>query len=249
MQRKIISIVIATYNSGATLEECLNSIFTQTNSGASIFIVDGNSTDNTNDIIRKYRSKIEYYISEPDNGVYDAWNKILPYIETDWVMFLGSDDVLHLDAVECYIRHIEENKDVNLVLSKAELIGDNKEFIRVIGEPWDLEKFKRYMNVVHTGSVTHISLFSQFGKFNSKYKIAGDYDFLLRCSQEVRAGFINSSMMKMRHGGLSTSHIHQVFFETFCVKREILGVKLWNGIFDLFLSYLKFYTRSFFNAD
>jgi glycosyltransferase involved in cell wall biosynthesis len=249
MQNKTISIIIATYNSGLTLKECLDSLLAQTNLSLNIIIIDGNSTDNTKDIIHRYEAKIKYYISEPDNGVYDAWNKGLLHIDTDWVMFLGSDDVLYPNAIENYIRYIEKNKDKNLILSKAELIDKNKEIIRVIGGPWNFLKFRRYMNIVHTGSIHHVSLFQKFGEFNSKYKIAGDYEFLSRCERVVNAGFIDSVMMKMGYGGLSTKNIHKVFFETFYIKNKILKINIWVNIFDLLLSYLKHYRRFFLNVD
>ena len=73
--RKLISIIIATYNAGSTLESCLKSIIAQKNDLIELLIIDGKSSDNTLKIVNAYRNQIDIFISEKDKGIYDAWNK------------------------------------------------------------------------------------------------------------------------------------------------------------------------------
>ena len=98
-----ISIVIATYNAGKTLCNCLNSIVTQLTDDVELVIIDGGSRDNTNSIIESYGSQIAYHISEPDKGIYDAWNKGVKKAKGDWIMFVGADDVLLPEAIQTYL--------------------------------------------------------------------------------------------------------------------------------------------------
>ena len=85
------TVIVASYNCESTLADCLNSIVFQTVKSELIFI-DGGSTDSTNRIIKNYEDNLSYYISEKDQGVYDAWNKALKKATGEWIIFLGSDD-------------------------------------------------------------------------------------------------------------------------------------------------------------
>ena len=90
----LISVVIAVYNGKATLQQCLDSVTQQTYSHVELIVIDGGSTDGTVDLIRANAQKIAYWISEPDRGIYNAWNKALAQAKGDWICFLGADDYL-----------------------------------------------------------------------------------------------------------------------------------------------------------
>jgi glycosyltransferase involved in cell wall biosynthesis len=92
--RPLISLVIVTYNAALLLEDCLLSIFSQSFTDFELIILDGRSTDSTLDILHRFDDKIEYWQSEPDNGIYDAMNRALDYCKGKWVLFLGADDRL-----------------------------------------------------------------------------------------------------------------------------------------------------------
>lgn len=90
----VISIITVVYNAIDTLEHTLKSVINQTYPNIQYIIIDGSSTDGSIDVINKYISKISVFVSEPDNGIYDAMNKGLDKATGDWVYFLGSDDLL-----------------------------------------------------------------------------------------------------------------------------------------------------------
>lgn len=90
-----ISVVIATYNCAETLQDCLDSIYAQTYPDIDIVVIDGGSKDATVQVIRSNEEYLGYWISEPDRGIYDAWNKAIIQAKGEWVYFLGADDVLH----------------------------------------------------------------------------------------------------------------------------------------------------------
>src|SRR3990172_6849742 len=90
----LISIIVAVYNGKATLQQCIDSVAQQTYPNKELVIIDGGSNDGTVELLEKNRSKFSYWISEPDRGIYNAWNKGLVQAHGEWVCFLGADDYL-----------------------------------------------------------------------------------------------------------------------------------------------------------
>jgi glycosyltransferase involved in cell wall biosynthesis len=200
-----ISIVIATYNATNTLRACLDSIAGQKSDDIEILVIDGASTDGTQNILSEYASVIDYCISEPDRGIYDAWNKGVTQAKGEWVLFIGADDVLEPDAMLTYISFLGKLRiqTFDYICAKNTYIDRSGRPIKVIGEPWVWSKFRSKMNLAHVASLHHISLFKEIGYFNLKFKIAGDYEFLLRKKDKLRCGFIDSCIARMATGGAS----------------------------------------------
>jgi len=93
-KKTLISIITVVLNGVEFLEEAFESVFSQSFTDYEYIVIDGGSTDGTIDIIGKYAENIEYWVSEPDNGVYDAMNKAIKVAKGRWLYFLGADDVL-----------------------------------------------------------------------------------------------------------------------------------------------------------
>ena len=107
---KLLSIIIATYNAGNTLDACLTSITKQKSSEIELLIIDGGSSDKTLDIIHSYGDKIDVLISEPDKGIYDAWNKGISHATGAWIMFIGADDILVENSLSPYIQYVKQDR-------------------------------------------------------------------------------------------------------------------------------------------
>lgn len=211
----LISIITVVYNGEKYLEETILSIINQTYNNIEYIIIDGGSTDSTLDIIQKYQDKISYWISEKDKGIYDAWNKGISFTHGEWIMFLGADDFLTPNALEKYIHLISTLPiGVKFISGKIDLIDENKNHIATIGKPWKWKTFKRYMNVAHVGSLHHKSLFKEYGIFDTSYKIAGDYEFLLRAKKKLITTFLDDTIAQMTNGGVSNQQIVLAYEET-----------------------------------
>ena len=115
------SIIIATFNSDKTLSATLDSLLKQTYNKFEVIIVDGLSNDNTLAIIKEYEEKflqanINYILlSEKDSGIYDAWNKGLKKVNSNWIAFLGSDDTYYPNALEMYNEAINNSENINYI--------------------------------------------------------------------------------------------------------------------------------------
>ena len=242
-----ISIVIATFNAAKYLSACLNSCIGQTWQDTEIIVIDGASTDGTVDIIRRHAPQIAYWKSEPDKGIYDAWNKALSHVTGSWVLFRGADDVF-------WDEHVLEKSVPGLeAASASELIcygtvvslNEHKEMVGIRGGPWEEAKsrFFKEMPMAHTGVFHHIELFRRFGHFDPSYRIAGDYDFLLRAVKGgVEGKFLAGVIVtKMNGGGIS----HTQGLRT---KRESIIALKKNGVAGFPLSqYTEMATIAFRN--
>lgn len=201
---KLISIIIATYNADATLQRCLNSIIPQKTNDIELIIIDGGSKDHTVDIIRNCRF-IDKYISEKDEGIYDAWNKGIRLSSGEWILFLGADDQLCSNCISKQLNYIESypTDHLDIILAMAWLCDRQGHILRSMGKPYRWSHFRWQMNISHGSSLHNRKLFNELGGFDINFKICGDYEFLLR--RPLHSAFINDHLIKMTEGGASTT--------------------------------------------
>ena len=215
---KKISIIIATYNAEATLELCLKSIICQKTEEIELLIIDGCSKDKTLDIIKSYIKYIDILISEPDKGIYDAWNKGIHKASGQWIMFIGADDCLLTNALSKYLKLIEtiDNKKIDYISATNEYIDNNGNILMTLGEPYSWEKFRKYMCVAHVASLHSAQLFKTIGFYDLTYKICGDYELLMR--RKLNSLFLNDAIAQMKIGGMSLSF--DAVYETMKIRKK-----------------------------
>lgn len=205
------SIIIATFNAGHRLQKCIDSISSQTCKNYELIIIDGGSTDNTLEIIRHNQSLISHWISEKDHGIYDAWNKGLDIANGEWVLFIGADDFLwssdSLEKIASTLINMPDLNEERVIYAQVMLVNQNNENILLAGKPWEQSKAKLQhgMPIPHQGTLHHKKLFIEYGKFDYSYRIAGDYELLLRHLKSNKATFIpNIILCGMEQGGISS---------------------------------------------
>lgn len=206
------TIVTATYNAAATLPRLLESLVEQTCRDFELIIQDGASKDDTVAVAESYRDRLPFLslASEPDTGIYDAWNKALPRIRGEWVLFLGGDDALAAPQV------LESAKALLSTFPSSVLFGvgglafiDNGRIQQVITV--DCAKAFTQLERSFGMPLPHPALFTRQhvimnNAFDSSYKISGDYDFLCRtwrAPHEARA--LHLLVTRMGLGGISNS--------------------------------------------
>ncbi|MBF0211591.1 MAG: glycosyltransferase [Desulfamplus sp.] len=211
-----ISVIIATLNCGETLERCLKSIVSQSFSNFDLIIIDGGSTDNTLQIINNYRAFISYWESNRDRGIYHAWNKGLKHAKGDWVCFIGGDDYFwSTDVLQDYQPHLMNalKLGIRVVHGRVARVDNNRNLIALWGKPWHKNRWQMPhgmpIGMPHTGLMNHISLFKENGNFDDNFKIAGDYEFLLRelKHKDRKAMFIDDLItVAQQIGGIADSN-------------------------------------------
>lgn len=209
-RRPLISVVTVVFNGAKTLRDTIESIVPQLDDEAEFLIIDGGSTDGTVNIIREYESVLSYWVSEPDRGIYDAWNKAVDVSNGEFIAFVGADDALAPGALQTYAAHIRQRPDVEYWSSRV-AFGSHG---RVIGRPWNWSEFRRYMTVAHVGSLHRRDLYARYGRYDVSFRIVGDYEFLLRVGKNLKAGFVDVVTVKMGDGGVSNKHASRALLET-----------------------------------
>lgn len=203
----LISIIIATFNADRTLKRCLDSIVPQLTDECELILVDGGSKDNTNEIINSYGDKIVVHISEPDKGIYDAWNKGVKISRGEWCMFIGADDTLLSGALNYYITFVKKHKNekIDFISAKIKSVKEDYTFLQYSGKLWSYKRCRINMDVTHSGSLTSKNYFKRVGLFNIDYKIVGDYELLMRGGKSMLAAFADYPILAMPIGGTSFS--------------------------------------------
>jgi glycosyltransferase involved in cell wall biosynthesis len=205
-----ISIIVSVRNAVATLEQCLESVLGQTYGARELIVIDGGSTDGSQDILQRCSSRIAYWVSEPDRGIYHAWNKGLAQAKGDWICFLGADDYLwEPRTLECIAPILAEAyPSTRVVYGQVALVNSESQRVLLMGRPWDEIRslFPQIMCLPHTALMHHRSLFEQHGQFDESFRICGDYEMLLRELIAGEALFAKDTVVAaMGHGGVSSN--------------------------------------------
>ena len=171
-----ISIITVVFNNQKHIQKTFNSIFSQTYKNFELIVIDGASTDNTLNIIKKNENKIHYWMSEKDNGIYDAFNKGLCLASGDFIGFVNSDDILMPNALEILKQYINQNPNIDF------FFGAVKKHWGILHgyKPWKIKFSWGFYSSHSTGFYIKRSSAKKVGFYNIKYKYSADYDYLYR---------------------------------------------------------------------
>jgi len=241
----LVTVVTAVLNGRDSVAGCVESVLGQDYPNVEHILLDAGSRDGTLDVLRQYGDKVALWVSEPDKGVYDAWNKGLSLARGNWIAFLGADDCYRPGAISAYMELARGNPDAEFLSSRAQLDHPSG-YAPTFGGPWRWPAFARRMTAVHVGSLHRRSLFEMYGEFDDSYKIAGDYEFLLRSREQLRAAFTSEVTVAMGAGGVSDSTAG--LYEA---RRAKLAAGVRNATVaavDLRVAVARFHTRRMFLA-
>lgn len=201
-----ISLITVVYNSEHTIERCIKSVISQNYSNIEYIIIDGGSTDGTLQIIEKYKQKINFLLSEPDKGIYDAMNKGIAAATGHIVGTLNSDDFLaDSDVISC-ISDAFNKYDPDIVYGNLDYIDLNNQIKR----KWKAGSYKMGLfnwgwMPPHPTFYCKRELFTKLGAYNLQYGTAADYELMTRFIHKAKLNvyYLNKAIVKMSVGGVS----------------------------------------------
>ena len=209
----LFSIITVSYNSASTIKRTIESILDQSNTNYEYIIIDGNSTDDTMDIVKSYKKHFGnklIYISEPDSGIYNAMNKGISLASGDLIGIINSDDWLEPNSLDIIDKFINTN-DINI--SNPYIISGAIRFHYPDGKSQILDNsYHRYeklskifcMGLRHPATFVSKSTYQTVGKFDENIRISADMDFILRCfNSNIKTYIINDVITNMSDGGIS----------------------------------------------
>ena len=218
-----ITLITATFNSEKNITDCLRSVAEQSFSNIEHIIIDGGSTDKTPDIVKSFQG-VSRWISEPDNGIYDALNKGIQLATGDIIGFLHSDDMLAFpdtlqNIINIYNAANNNRETVHGVYGNL-IFTDSQNTDKIV-RTWQSKPFNR-KNVKYGWMPPHPTLFlrkevyEKHGYFDTSFKIAGDYNFVLKImlDKDLNLKFVPKIIIRMRTGGASTGSIKGIILKS-----------------------------------
>jgi glycosyltransferase involved in cell wall biosynthesis len=198
LELPLVSMITAVRNGEATLAKTIEAIVNQTYPRIEYIIIDANSTDGTAEIISKYRDRIDYYISEPDRGIADGWNKGLAVAKGDIISILNAGDYFDSEYIDKMVKMMPIDRELvcygNTI--HVDLSGQEMSYTRGKFHP----PFYGGIGFFHPGVFVTRRTYERIGNFKLVYKLAMDCDWLFRC---YRAGvdFQKVELVTMMLGG------------------------------------------------
>ncbi|WP_107943917.1 glycosyltransferase family 2 protein [Campylobacter concisus] len=237
-----ISIITVVWNNAKTIKDAINSVLNQSYKDIEYIVIDGSSTDGTIDIVQSYGDKIKF-ISEKDNGLYDAMNKGIRMATGDVVGILNSDDFYASDKILQIVADEFLKGNIDSVYANLEYIdaNDPKRVIRY----WRSKKYQEGLfrsgwHPAHPTFFVKKEIYEKYGVFDLSFKIAADYELMLRFFEKckITSSYVDEVFVKMRIGGESNRSIKNI------IKANMESYKAWkaNG---LYINPLRFLLKPF----
>jgi glycosyltransferase involved in cell wall biosynthesis len=205
--RPLLSIVCAVFNGERTLPELLDSYAEQRRPDCELLVIDAASTDRTWTLVHERRPLVAAGLSEPDHGIYDAWNKALPLCRGCYVSFIGCDDRLAPAALAqlcaALSAGLHEPDGPPQVLAGFNILTRAGMPVSLLGEPWTPQRLPRRMMVAHVMAAHRLDWLREHGGFDSSFRSSGDYELLLRARHGLRVRTLPRILAFMADGGTS----------------------------------------------
>ncbi|MBU1232461.1 MAG: glycosyltransferase [Proteobacteria bacterium] len=219
-EHPLVSIITIVLNGESFIRQTIDSVLQQRYGLIEYIVIDGGSHDSTVSILREYDSKIDFWQSEPDKGISDAFNKGINAAQGEFIGLINAGDWYEADTVQRVVETFLADREVGVVCGALQFWkGLQREYIchsvpQLLG---------REMTVTHPTCFVHAELYHSFGLFSPDYKFAMDYELLLRFKQQgARFLALDSVLANMQHDGVSEENWKMALQETHRARTELL---------------------------
>lgn len=242
-----VSIITVSYNSADTIRETIDSVLSQDYPNVEYIIMDGLSKDGTQDVVLSYGSRISKFVSEKDDGLYDAMNKAIDLANGDIVGILNSDDLYADTTIISRVVKAFEKEKVDSVFGDLYYFSTSNpdKAIRYYrGDKFKREKVRLGLTPPHPTFFVRKWVYDKYGKFDVRFRLAADFDLMSRFLyvHSVSFAYLPINMVKMRMGGISTGSFQRIIE----INREDLASLKKNNIPTNFLLFhLKYFYKVF----
>ncbi|MCI1752958.1 MAG: glycosyltransferase [Flavobacteriales bacterium] len=211
-----VSVITVCYNSVTEIEETIRSVMVQDHADIEHIVIDGGSTDGTQDKIKRYSECISHFVSEKDAGVYDAMNKGLKLATGDVVAFVNAGDMMATRNTVSYMVRAFEEGDCDVIYGDA-LMVDPDDITKVKrfwkGGEYKRENFRKGWMPPHLGTYIRKRAYDRFGLFNMELKVSADYELMFRFlyKHKLSARYVPKVLVRFRLGGVSNRSFAHVW--------------------------------------
>jgi glycosyltransferase involved in cell wall biosynthesis len=234
-----ITIITVTLNNLKGLRRTVESVLLQKNNSVEYIIIDGGSNDGTSSFLKTISQKIDKYISEKDDGIYNAMNKGALMSSGKYLLFLNSGDELCNSAIDLYISEINKSEYSfyygQLYLKKLD--DENNKFELKIP---DYSKLEYGMSIFHPSTLISKNCFVQFGMYDCSLRLAADYKFFLKAyKKNASFKYINKPLAVYESGGFSSQNANLSLIENLKIKFQILPI--YKSLPNILYCFIQFY--------
>lgn len=246
----MISIITATFNSAKTLKDTIQSVLRQTNKDFEYLIIDGGSTDETIDIVKSYESEFSgrlKWVSEKDQGIYDAMNKGIKMASGDVVGILNSDDYFTSDDILQTVDNAFKSHEIDAIYGDIHFIrdGNPQKCVRYYSSRMFRPFCLRFgFMPAHPSFYCKREIFDKAGLYSLDYKIGADYEMMVRLFKrlKIKTMYVNKDFVTMRTGGASNTNVRS---RLTLIEEDVKACRE-NGIYtNRFFIMLKFLYKIF----
>lgn len=201
-----ISVITAVRNGGELFRRTVESVVAQTYEGLEYIVIDGGSTDGTLEVIRQNAARVDRWVSEPDRGIAEAFNKGVAVATGDYLLFLNADDrLVEPNAMTRLVAAFAADAWPDLVYGDCRVVSRATRRERYVASiTFDPVAFRRGAMLPHPSLLMHRSYFERFGLYDTSFRIAMDFEILLRGAPSVRVLHIPTLVTEVSDGGVST---------------------------------------------
>lgn len=226
-----VSVITVSYNSAQTIERTIKSVQSQTWDDLQHIVIDGGSTDGTLQIIERYQKTIAAYLSEPDNGIYDAMNKGMDLADGEIICFLNADDLYASPEIISKVVKSMKQADCQAVIGDVTFFKKNnpdRDIRRYNSSRFTPERLSWGWMPAHPGLFLRSDVVQRVGRFKTNYQIAADFEYIIRVFHKTNITYVHipDILVRMQAGGVSTNGLRSKMI----LNREVLRACKENNI-------------------
>ena len=230
-----LSIITINLNNNEGLQKTIDSVLNQTYKNYEHIIIDGGSIDGSVEVIKKYKNNRLKWISEKDNGIYNAMNKGILKSSGVYLLFLNSGDFLYSPQVLENVFNNTLDADLICFSLKIELLDKNESIIHSIKNNKITNRYIFYQPILHPSTLIKRELFVKFGLYDESFKIAGDYEFFVRVIKNKVKYLIEPLVLSVfNNQGISSSQLELVNDENMKIRKRYFFFSFYlNKLFNI----------------
>ncbi len=235
--RPLVSIITIVLNGAQELRQTLDSVLQQTYELVEYIVIDGGSTDGTVEILKEYEPHLDYWTTEKDGGISDAFNKGIRKAGGEIVGLLNAGDWYEPDTVQQVVAVFQSDRNIGVICGSLQFWKGNRKEYLCRSVPHLLE---REMSVTHPTCFVRRDLYAKVGPFSLDYKLAMDYEMLLRLKKSgCRFVSLERVLANMQHNGVSEENWQAALRETHKARNELLDSSFYTTIWYYWFLNLK----------
>lgn len=203
----LVSVITAVRNGEQAIGATLESVACQTYPNVEHVIIDGASRDGTLDVVRRHGSRLGAVVSEPDTGVYDAFNKGLRHARGEWITYMGAGDRYASDAAIARLVDAARHSHSDIVFSDLAIVAPGTDRVERLfrSAGFSGARIRDGYMPAHPTLLVSRALYQEFGEYDTSYRIAGDFEYIARlfARRPMRYNYVPEVLVHMEGGGLS----------------------------------------------